>query len=265
MSAIITKIVYFDEGSATDFVQVTNEGALDSIVQLLEEDDSQGSAGIEAKVGIRTKALRALIGLDASAETGGSYETSFKSGTVVKSIVSNTVLTDFISAVESQGEEEKAIIEISGYQIEQIPGSISSMALLTPYFSMIRSGQGIPAGDFDISLDKLDMTLSKAKGYFEFLACKQGKNSIILRFNSAAFKNNYRPSDLLKMDLCLFAVCVGSCSLHDLAVDSELNIEGFSSKDNPSYTEGDVDAAFALQVDNLCMYDVLLAGVKTVG
>lgn len=260
----LAKVIYFDEGSATDFIQIFNDGKLESVAELIDSDRTEGEAGVRAQVGIRTKLLNYLAGLDAKAEANGALSTSFNSGTIVKSIVTNTVLTDFIHAVKDDNTYAVRIFE--KYSIEQISGSISSIALLTPYFSMLRGGQGISAGDFDISLDKLDSTLSKAKGYFEFLGVdKGGPDKCIFRFNSNAFKNNYRPTDLLKMDLMLYAVKVGSCTLDELAADNELNIEGFTAKDNPDYesnTQADECADNAALLD---MYDVVLAGVTVDG
>lgn len=261
----IVKLVYFDEGSATDFIQIESGGELSNVMTLLEEDGSSGKVGANGKIGIKAKALKALLGLDMSAGVEGSVDTSFNSGTIVKSIISNTMLTDFLNAVKPDKDKNSPIIEFSDLRIEQIPGSLSSMALLTPYLTMLRTGQGVSAGDMDISLDKLDSTISKAKGYLEFFGCQTGSAAtLILRFNSTAFKNNYRPSDLLKMDLKLYAVKVGKVHVEDLVADKELSVEGFTAKDNPDFDPDD-DQNHTSPAEPLDMYDVILAGVKANG
>lgn len=260
----IVKIVYFDEGSAADYVQIEHGGALDNVTTLLDQASSSGTAGVQGEASAKTKLLKALFGVGVSGDIEGSFNKSFVSGTIVKSIISNTVLTDFLNTVESSESSTSSIVELDKLRIEKIPGSISSMTLLTPYFSMFRNGQGIPSGDFDISIDKLDATLSKAKGYLEFLGSPGDKGKdVLLRFNSAAFKNNYRPSDLLRMNLKLYAVKVGKCSLSDLEVNNELAIEGFPSTDNPDYTEDVIDDSAT--DEDLDMYDVVLAGVRPDG
>lgn len=131
---------------------------------------------------------------------------------------------------------------------------------------MFKSGQGISAGDFDISVDKLDTALAKAKGYLEFLGEREGVNDrVILRFNRAAFKNNYRSTDLMKMHLTLYAVHVGSCSLDDLAADNEIKLEGFTSQDNPDYIPKKPVQQRVDITEELEMYDVILAGVESNG
>lgn len=256
----IIKLVYFDEGSATDYIQITEGGALSTIETLVSEGSESGSAKAGAKIGIGTKGLKALIGLGASAEAEGSLDASFNSGAIAKSIISNTVLTDFLQAIEL---EDSPIEEFNDIQIEQIPGSIASFSLLTPYLSMFRPGQAVAAGDFDISLDKLDATISKAKGYIEFQGHRNQDEDVILRFNRMALKNNYRPSDLLRMSLTLYAVYVGDCRIGDLVADKELSAEGFSAADNPDYSEerSHLQAQVEMQPE-LKMYDVLLAGVS---
>lgn len=178
MAIDIVKIVYFDEGSATDFVQIREGGKLTNTMTLFNEDEDSGAAGVDAKLGMKTKLLKTLIGIDAAAGIDANARMQFSSGTVVKSIVTNTVLTDFLGAVASENDasssdensDKCAIKEFSGLHIEQIPGSISTMALLTPYFGMFRSGQSIAAGDLDISIDKLDSALSNAKGILNSVA-----------------------------------------------------------------------------------------------
>ena len=262
----IVKIVYFDEGSATDYIQIAQGGSLNTIFELVDENASSGGAEAEGKAKIRTKILKTLAGLDVSAGVEGEIETSFSSGSVVKSIISNTVLTDFLAAVSPDDGHDVPITHLSKCRIEQVPGSISSISLFTPYFSMFKSGQGISAGDFDISVDKLDAALAKAKGYLEFLGEREGANDrIILRFNRAAFKNNYRSTDLMKMRLTLYAIHVGSCSLDDLAADNEIKLEGFTSKDNPDYIPRKPAQQIVDKTEELKMYDVLLAGVESSG
>lgn len=257
----IVKLVYFDEGSATDYIQIIEGGELSTVETLMNEDVESGKASAEAKGGISLGALRALIGLDASVKTEGLLDASFNSGTIAKSIISNTVLTDFLKAIK---EEDAPIERFEGVQIEQIPGSISSFSLLTPYLSMLKPGQAVEAGDFDISLDKLDATLSKAKGYLEFRGRQEGKGDVVLRFNRMALKNNYRPSDLLKMNLTLYAVYVGECRIDDLVADKELGAEGFTVMDNPDYSDEQV-SPISVELSKLAMYDVLLAGVSSNG
>lgn len=255
----IIKLVYFDDGSATDYIQIIEGGVLSTIETLMREDSEGGEVKAAAKAGISLGALRKLIGLDVSVKTEGSLDASFNSGTIAKSIISNTVLTDFLKAISAKNSPIK---KFENVQIEQIPGSISSFSLLTPYLSMFRPGQAVEAGGFDISLDKLDSTLSKAKGYLEFKGSQEEEKDIVLRFNRMAFKNNYRPSDLLKMNLTLHAVHVGKCRVDDLIADRELSTEGFKIMDNPDYSKEETSSVSTEQSD-LDMYDVLLAGVSS--
>lgn len=261
----LLKIIYFDEGSATDYIELFNDGDFKNVIELIEESGKAGEAGASGKMGAKTRFLKALVGLDASGEAHGDIKTSFASGTVAKSIITNTILTDFLHAVEN--DDQEAIEIFDGFSIKQIPGSISSIALFTPYLSMFRGGQGVAAGDFDISLDKMDSTLSKAKGYYEFFGIPKNteEKTVVFRFNSAAFKNNYRPTDLLKMNLIIYAVEVGICNSEDLDADNELKVEGFQVKDNPSYERADKVDSIDEDPREYTVYDALLAGVASNG
>ena len=44
--------------------------------------------------------------------------------------------------------------------------------MVSPYLSMLKTGSAIPAGEFNIAVDKLDNAIRNAKGYYEFLGTK---------------------------------------------------------------------------------------------
>lgn len=259
MKTNIVKIVYFDEGSATDYIQIHNGGSL--YCETSDESSRHTRGSIEGKggVGIGSK-IQALL-FKGYAQADGALGVAFREDAVMKSVITNTVLTDFLEIVEGDGDRQISVLE--NLRIGQIAVSLSSFSLLTPYFSMFKGGQGIPAGDFTIAVDKLDSTLSSAKGYFEFLGSDKEESRVILRFNGAAFKNNYRPSNLLNMNLKLCAVCVGEGRLSDLRAEKELEVESVPAETDPDYAEASTDPID--DDDKLPMYDVILAGVSANG
>ena len=54
MSKKLTKVIYFDESSVTDYIQIIEGGKLTKTTELLSEDTDNGGANIaaEASVGI---------------------------------------------------------------------------------------------------------------------------------------------------------------------------------------------------------------------
>ena len=67
----LLKIIYFDEGSATDYIELFNDGDFKNVIELIEESGKTGEAGASGKVGAKTRFLKALVGLDASGESAG--------------------------------------------------------------------------------------------------------------------------------------------------------------------------------------------------
>ena len=114
-----------------------------------------------------------------------------------------------------------------------------------------------------IAIEKIDNTIKSAKGYYDFVG-DNGAEKIIFRFNIKAFKNNYKVTDLLKMDISIYAVKVGMSSIDKLDLNSELDIDSlYTVKDNPKYNK-----EVKIEKDNdtnkpLPVYDVLLAGVES--
>ena len=266
----LCKVVYFDEESVTDYIQIAAGGKLDRTTELLNQTNKSGSADGAAKAGAGFGGvLKALIGFETSVSASTSLEASFDTNKMAKNILKNTVLTDFIDILDKYNNDKKDtnndIHKFTGYNIWTPKDSLSYVALISPYLSMLRSGTGIPAGDFNIAIDKLDNTIKSAKGYYEFVGTKDEENAIF-RFNIKAFKNNYKATDLLKMDICIYAVKVGKCSIDQLNLNHELDLDPLSTlKDNPTYcNKSKTDHTIIPNSDKLLdVFDVLLSGVES--
>lgn len=257
--AAICKIICFDEGSAIDYIQIVNGGETTSVREKASERDASAKGEVEAKVGIKAKLVEILTGIDVSAEASGVGGISFNTSAVAKSIISNTVLTDFLEATHAH----KDIRLFDGFAVVAIDNSLASYALLTPYLAMLRGGN-IPAGDFNLALDKLDSTIKDAKGYYEFLGDSESEQ-VVFRFNRESLKNNYKVTDLLRMNLIIYAAEVGICTLEDLDVNNELNMPHAVVATNPDYEPANVDVSDSGRTKELKVYDVLLAGVRANG
>lgn len=266
----ICKIVYFDEDSVTDYVQIVAGGELENTTELLNSRDAKEEQNVQAngKVGI-SGIFKALLGWEAGASADLSAGLSFNSNKMVKNIVKNTILTDFLKTIEdaSLGKTTSrlpkgTIKQFKGYKISAEENSLSYMVMVSPYLSMLKNGSSIPAGEFNIAIDKLDNALRHAKGYYEFVGTK-GRSRVILRFNINSFRNSYTISDLLKMDLSIYAIKVGRTSLENLNVNKELGMNvSMLPKDNPSYESNTDTQESAASSPILDVFDVLLAGVE---
>lgn len=252
----LCKVVYFDEDSVTDYVQIVSGGELEKTAELLKESNKGIEAGASAKASFGT-VVAALLGLKASAEATVDTEVSFSANKMVKNIVKNTILTDFLEIIR---KDSNNISSFYGYDITVPKESMTYVALISPYLSMLKGGAGIPAGDFNIAIEKLDNTIKSAKGYYEFLGEKD-KQRVIFRFNINAFRNNYKVPDLMKMDISIYAIKVGKSSVSKLNFNNEFDIESTGAKDNPKY-DGDLQKKKPEDTEMLDVYDVLLAGVE---
>lgn len=259
-SPVLCKIVYMDEGSVADYIQIFSGGKLDVFIEEESGSGSETHAGANASMGVSAKIRTLIFGGNAELRGEAGAEVSKATNNLVKSVITNTLLTDFLALVD---DDDSAVCKLDGYQLFDIEGSLSSMILLTPYLSMLRTGQAFEAGEFEIAADKLDSTLTHAKGYFEFRGEANGKSPVILRFNNEAFRNNYKPSDLLKMNLVYFGIKVGTCNESDLSIDSELRTGNATTIDEPDYPRETVVIEENFQTDAMSVYDILLAGVMS--
>ncbi|EHK2440412.1 DUF6414 family protein [Clostridium perfringens] len=272
MENTICKIVYFDEDSVTDYVQIMAGGKLEKTTELLNETKKNvdGNINVSAKGGI-TGIFSALLGLEARASVDTSMGVKLNTNKMAKNIVKNTILTDFLvilnedikNSSDSRKQLKGQIKKFKKYKISVEKDSLSYMVMVSPYFSMFNDNSTIPAGELNIEAGKLDDTLKSAKGYYEFVGTK-GKSQVILRFNINSLKNNYKISDLLKMDLSIYAIKVGDSTLEQLNINKELGINiPEMNRDNPSYEQvNDKIDSNKSNGRTLDVYDVLLAGVE---
>lgn len=259
----LTKVIYFDESSVTDYIQIIEGGQLVKTTELLSGDNDNGKAKVTGELSVGISSLfKNLIGIGAKAQVNSELETSFKSETLIKTILQNTILTDFLDIIEN-GESHIEVFD--NIKIKVIKDSLSYVIMISPYMKMFK-GDGLNLNtDLDLSIDivKMDDSIKLAKGYFEFEGIQNNK-SVILRFNIDSFKNNYKISDLLKMDLSIYAVPVGKVDRKNISIVSEINAatsdDELSSYDNPKYGEDGTDN-MAISENILTVYDVLLAGV----
>ena len=270
MATKICKIVYFDEESVTDYVQIIAGGEMETTTELLKSREGTESQKVEAtgKGGI-SGLFKALLGWEVSAGGEVTAGLSFNSNKMVRNIVKNTILTDFLRILadeESKKSSSKptkgAIKKFDGYVVSAEKDSLSYMVMVSPYLSMLR-GESVSAGEFNIAVDKLENVLKKAKGYYEFVGTK-GKSKAILRFNINSFKNGYTISDLLKMNLTIYAIKVGRTTLDMLNVSKELDMDvSVIPQDNPSYMDEEASDEEKSDKKALDVFDVLLAGVES--
>lgn len=261
MEEYLSKVVYFDEGSVTDYVQIVAGGKLEKTTELLDLDNSGGNADLKTNASIGISSIfKSLIGFGVKAETNANLDISYKSESLVKTILQNTILTDFLDLAK---DESLGIKKYNDVEIRVIKDSLSFIVMVAPYLKMFKDGALKLDSDLDLSVDmiKIDDSIKLAKGYFEFEGISN-QESVILRFNIDSFRNNYKVADLLKMRLSIYAVPVGKVERKNLSITAELNMtgssDGESKYDNPEYG---ADVENTKEEDCLMVYDVLLAGV----
>ena len=281
----LSKVVYFDEDSATDYVQIIQGGELKQTMELLETTVDSGDTEIDtgASVGI-SKLFSQLIGFGARASLDSNLKTGFQDNNLIRNILQNTILTDFLSIVSdkhSSENEESSIKVLENYMIKVVENSLGFVIMLSPYMSMVKDGMNSVVNkssnlDFDIDFGELENAIRMAKGYYEFIGESNSdieSPKIVLRFNIDTFKNNYRVSDLVMMDLVLFAIKVGKTTFGKMSIEGAIwesltTNEKDGMINSPNYVNDVLDNESSnreIPVEDkieLEVYDVILAGIK---
>lgn len=243
----LIKIVYFDEQSASDYLDISAGGKLEASTENQKDKTSELQADAGAKIAARLSWIP-FVGVqsDASVEAEISRNTS----SLFRQTLSNTVLTDYLF----QADQDNNIEKMRHYSVSIPMNTFTYVKVFTPYLQIADTRSS------GIDLAKLDTALLSAKGYYELLAVKdQNQEKAILRFNIRAFRNSYGLADLTKMNLVYYAVKVGKAKENELDITHELPSD---LEITPAdLINENLDTTLKTS-DNLCVYDVILAGVE---
>ncbi|MED4057572.1 DUF6414 family protein [Niallia taxi] len=261
------KIVYFDEESVTDYLQISNGGNLNKTTELLRETgknaqiDGKASMGVSTKNNALSHFLGALVGFSGNVEVNSVAGAKFKTDNIAKTIIQNTILTDFLDSLVNEGS---SIEEFKDYELEAEKDSLTYIVMISPFMSMVSGNPGLDeTGEYDLVIDKIDETIRNAKGYYEFIGTdrENEKEEVVFRFNINAFKNNYKITDLRKMNLIIHAMHIGFSKKSDLTFIGEFDLKNKKSR-NPKYGETNSNSRSNGEEPSFKVYDVLMAGVE---
>lgn len=249
---MIIKIIYFDEGSATDYLDINEGGRSEYKSEKIKERTTK--VAIQAKAKLEAK-FKWLPFVGASASAGTNAEVAGMGNTIISKAISNTILTDYLEVISDEKSKNVDIEVFAGYELKPYPESFAFYKMMTPYFTMI--DDKVDTGDVVLNISKMDEALESGRGYYELIATKE-KENYIFRFNIKAFRNNYTMADLVKMNLTYHAIEVGVFPINQLDMKMEFSQEqkvlsGMDIVDNNN-KENDTEL--------FKVYDVILAGVN---
>ncbi len=245
----LIKIVYFDESSAIDYLEISNKGR--QISEKTTASSKQGKIGATAGASIGTnslltKIISPLLSLDVSAES--STKLAMIGESVVKTSISNTLLSDYIE----KAEKDRRLTILTDYTISTTTESFSYIKMAAPYFKLFNLPES------KINIDALDQILEAGKGYYELVANNISQNDTkILRFNIRAFRNNYHLVDLTKMKIKIYGVKVGEATLESVKAGQEFNVAPAEVPTLADIVNGENQSSKAFD-----LIDVVLVGVS---
>jgi len=241
------KIVYFDEETASDYLDISSGGKAASTSENVKERTAKMHGEVESKLAVKFSWLPFL---GASAEVGGGAEIERAGQSILRKTLSNTILTDYLVQVA----EDHRITRLEGLRVSAPKNSMAYMKMYTPYMIIARTE------DQGIDLARLDEALAGAKGYYELLGEDTQGLKRVLRFNIKAFRNNYGLTDLSRMRLVFHGILVGQATQDGLGIETEMSSR--ADGDSPTALELVDGATTAAEEALLDVYDVILAGVE---
>lgn len=240
------KIVYFDEETASDYLDISAGGKAASTSENVKDRTTKLHGEVETKLAAKFSWLPFL---GASAEAGTGAEVARAGQSILRKTLSNTILTDYLAQVE----DDPRIARLEGLHVTASKNSMAFMKMYTPYMIIAKTE------DLGIDLARLDEALAGAKGYYELIGEGPDGSKRVLRFNIKAFRNNYGLTDLGRMRLVFHGILVGQATEAGLGVEAEMS--GGVDEDSPTALEL-VDGHTTAHEELLDVYDVILAGVE---
>lgn len=266
----LLKIIYFDEASVSDFMQIVEGGKLKKTSEIITDTDIDGGIGAKGSINnnkkIFPKLLEILSGVEIDGNIVGDINMIRKNTRIAKNIIENTLLSDFIELIDSDRKRKEKNQRCKGIKIfhkinvRPEKDSFSYIMLMAPFFSMISGEFALDEDGVKVDITKIEEAMERGRGYYEFLANIEGnRKEVILRFNYNAFRNNYTMSDLPKMELTYYTVYVGKIDKSNLKVQNEFGFGNFDEIDYADYTTLNNHG----NSEKIDVYDVILAGVES--
>ena len=243
------KVIYFDETAATDYITIQNGGQID----WTSTENKEKLAKLIAEIDIQAKGGFNLLSF-VKASISGNANTSIDTNTskLIKSTVTNTLLTDYIS----MASKDKNIRQFHNDSVYAPQNSISMYRMYSSYLNIV------PKEQIPIDLEGLNNALLGERGYYQMLLSSEQKPSCVLRVNINAFKNDYSLADLSKMNLSYFGVQVGKCTNEQLSLEKEFETSQPNSvPDVKEIVTGNISEP---SKQFLKVYDIVLAGVMSI-
>lgn len=246
---MIIKVIYFDEGSATDLIHLSHGGIVEEVEKSVSQKSSQIYADAKAKLASSFKWLP-FIKTEIAAST--EFEMSFSGNKMIEKAITNTILTDYVKLAEKEADFIKVFNSIN---VKPYKESITYMKIITPYMLMTEGKYKLDS-DMNLNIAKMDEAFENGKGYYELIV-NENNIDYVLRFNIKAFRNNYVISDLTKMKLTYHAIEVGKIDLDRLNMKYEFDV----TEHKP--TSGiDVAKDSVIEKKKVKVFDVILAGIN---
>lgn len=247
------KIVYFDEQAAIDYIEIIDKGSTTKVVKELSERDF--GASLEGKFG---KGFMDWFNIGISGNVGTKRQS------LIETQVTRTILSHFIENIN----KNSVLKEITNVSLKIPKESATFYRNLMPLVKIIEDVDKISSKEdrealAGLNILKLDQILDEARGYYEFIATNNNENCIV-RFNISGMRNNYSLNDLIKMDLKLYGLKVGTTDSLDLKLDNEINemlqqdLEVTEADFDEMNKRKDMGVANSKFID---IFDIILAGV----
>lgn len=137
---------------------------------------------------------------------------------IVNSTITTNIMAEFIKLTDKDDNIEK----LTNLKLDIDQDTATYLKSMFPYLSLLKNPDKFEELK-DINTNKIDEVILLTKGYFEFLAYKNGDLFAILRFNIDCLKNNYKFNDLIKMNLCHYGIKVGTTAKKAIKLGNEIN------------------------------------------
>jgi hypothetical protein len=130
-NATLVKVVYFDEESASDLLDIVAGGKETSSKELTKERAAEVEAEARAKAAAKFNWLPFFGG---SAEAGAAASASAVGRSILNKTLSSTILTDYLSKLGDLSGIER----LEGLTVTACSDSADYMKMYTPYLAMLK-------------------------------------------------------------------------------------------------------------------------------
>ncbi|MDK6862961.1 DUF6414 family protein [Nosocomiicoccus ampullae] len=226
-----SKIIIFDEKSASDILDQSNDGRLKQIERITNNKELGLLGELTSKLSKGDNSL------------SNQLTANWDIGKNIQIEITNTIQSEFIKKIENNITNFN-LEYIQDYKLDILEDTTTYLKAILPILKMVKDKSYLGISEAEaFEFNNLEEALDDMKTYHEFIA-RKGNSIKVIRINANHLKGDYKLADLRLMKLNIVGVNIGRSKIKNLLFDNYFEPHEALENESDSLTDEEIDKQF---------------------